>query len=99
MVSFYPRSREMARCDCLGGSFGTSCLAMGDDRIDDPVVLGIRRAEEEIAPHVMRNLLLWFARVFSVNLLEAPLEADYLARLNFDVGALSLEPTGHLIDQ
>ena len=96
--SFYPRLAQMARPLNYAAAW-PACFAVRDDRVDDPVLLGFRRAEEEIPLHVARDLLLRLAGVLGVDLLQAPLEADHLAGLDLDVGALALEPAGHLVDQ
>src|SRR5581483_9520543 len=96
--SFYPDFSETARADSLSG-LSPRLVAMGDDRVDDPVVHGFLRAQEEVPLHVARNLFLGLAGVVGVDLLQAPLEADHLACLDLDVGALALEAAGHLVDQ
>src|SRR5581483_2371704 len=87
---------------CLGPlsrGLRASRLALGDDGGDDAVLHRLLRTHEEVSLHVARNLLLALPGVGGVDLLQTPLEADHLAGLDLDVGALSLEPAGHLMDQ
>src|SRR5207247_2716156 len=90
--SFYPRLAETASPKCSGGRFCLACFAVADHGVDDPVLLCFLRTEEEVSLHVVRNLFLGLAGVLRVDLLQAALEADHLAGLDLDVGALPLEP-------
>src|SRR3954453_22888031 len=90
-VSFYPDFRKTARAFVLSDGLAAHGIAVGDDGIDQPVVPRLLRAEEEISLHVPLNLFLALAGVDGVDLLQAPLEADHLAALDLDVGALALE--------
>src|SRR3954465_8748368 len=49
-------------------------IPMGDHGVDDPVIDGFCRAQEEVPFHVARNLLLGLPGVLGVDLLQAPLE-------------------------
>src|SRR5881296_2432558 len=97
--SFYPLFTKSASTDGLSSGLRTDCVAVRDHRIDDPVVDGLPWAQEKVSLHVARNLFLGLARVLGVDLLQTPFEADHLARLDLDVGALALEPAGNLVDQ
>src|SRR4051794_24888133 len=72
---------------------------MRDHRVDDPIVLRLIGAHEEVALHVVRDLFGVLAGVPAVDLLEPALEADHLACLDLDVGSLTREPTRDLVDQ
>src|SRR3954447_9803046 len=99
-VSFYPESRVVPRpVPRLGRSLDPPRLTVSDHGIDDAVVLGFLWAHEEISLHIPGDLLLGLAGVTRVNLLQTPLQADHLAGLDLDIGALPLEPAGHLVDQ
>src|SRR5213075_1324971 len=78
--SFYPVFAETASAAGLSRSLrALRRVAVRDHGVDDPVFHGFLRAHEEIPFHVARNLLLAFARVQGVDLLQAALEADHLA--------------------
>ena len=64
-----------------------------------PYSLASCGAHEEVSFHVAGHIFDGLAGVQRVDLLQAPLEADHLAGLDLDVGALPLEPAGHLVDQ
>src|SRR6476469_9212574 len=98
-VSFYPDFGKTARGAVLSGCLAAHCVTVRNHGIDDPVVPRFFRTEEEVPFHIARNLFLTLAGVVGVNLLQAALEADHLAGLDLDVGALALEPAGHLMDQ
>src|SRR5262249_54667936 len=83
----------------LGRRLRPRDVAMRNHRVDDAVLLGFLGAHEEIALHISRHFLDRLAGVVRVDLLQAALEADDLASLDLDVGALALEPAGHLMDQ
>src|SRR5205085_96333 len=72
---------------------------MDDDVVDDAVLLRLLRAHEVVALHVLRDAVERLVRVVGDDLLHPALERDHLARLDLDVGALPLEPAGHLVDQ
>src|SRR5579862_8575313 len=69
-VSFYPVFTETASAARLSGVLGLNAFAIGDDRVDDPVVLRFGRAQEEVSFHIARNLLLGLAGVLRVDLFK-----------------------------
>src|SRR5512141_3129167 len=74
-------------------------LPVRDNVVDDSVLLGLVGIHVVVALHVLRNLLVRLIRVLGDDLLQAPLEIDRLARLDLDVGALTLEAAGDLVDE
>src|SRR5579883_2581735 len=78
---------------------GTTALAMRDHVVDDPVVLRLLGGHEVVALHVLGDLVDVLSCVKGDDLLEPPLEADHLARLDLDVGRLTLEAGRDLVDQ
>src|SRR6516165_5122887 len=88
-----PRRPELRR-------FLRAChVAVRDHAVDDAVVLRFLRAHEEVSFHVTGYVFYRLSGVERVDLLQAALEPDDLACLDLDVGALPLEPSGHLVDQ
>src|SRR5215467_15806436 len=96
---------SVARAICLFFYLGFAVsstsgrLAVRDHLVDDAVLLGFFGGHVVVALHVLRDFFDWLIRVVADDLLQAPLEVDRLAGLDLDVGALPLEPAGHLVDQ
>src|SRR6266571_7976161 len=80
-------------------SDGAPRLPVGDHIVDDSVLLGLLGIHEVVALHVLGDLLHRLPGVVGDDLLEAPLEADDLARLDLDIGPLPLEAARNLVDQ
>src|SRR3954470_11387259 len=74
-------------------------LVLGDNAVDDPVLLGFFRAQEVIALGVLLDLVQILARVAGDDLVQAPAQLDDLAGVDLDVGRLALEAGGDLVDQ
>src|SRR3954467_7274649 len=74
-------------------------LPVGDHVVDDPVLLGLLGIHEVIALHVLGDLLHRLPGVVRDDLLQTALEADHLACLDLDIGALPLEAAGDLMNQ
>jgi hypothetical protein len=70
-----------------------------DHLVDDPVLPRLVGRHEVVALRVLRDPLERLAGVLGEDLLEAALDVDDLARLDLDVGCLSLEVRGQLVDQ
>src|SRR5829696_3574028 len=74
-------------------------LVLGDDPVDDAVVLGLVRAHEVVALGVLLDFLDVLAGVLGDDLVKPAPHVDDLARVDLDVGGLPLEARGHLVDQ
>src|SRR2546430_8947269 len=72
---------------------------MRDDSVYDPVLARLFRRHEVVALHVLRDPLERLAWVLGDDLFQAPLDVDYLARLDLDIGGLSFETAGKLVQQ
>src|SRR5450755_5111186 len=77
----------------------SSRSVLRDHPIDDSVVLGLLGAHEVIPFGVLLDLLNRLAGVMGDDLIQAPPDIDDLARVDLDVGGLSLEARGHMMDQ
>src|SRR5262249_55218245 len=73
-------------------------LVVRDDLVDDPVLPRILGCHEVVALHVLRDPLERLTCVLGDDLFEATLDANYLARLDLDVGCLPFEAGGQLVD-
>src|ERR1700761_1538068 len=65
-----------------------------DHPIDDPVLLGVLGAHEVVALGVVLDLVQILARVLGDDLVEPLADIDDLARVDLDVGRLTLEARG-----
>src|SRR5215210_2333337 len=72
-------------------------LVLGDHPVDDPVLLGLLRAQEVVALGVRLDLLEVLARVLADDLVQTPAQLDDLAGVDLDVGRLALEARGDLV--
>src|SRR4029453_9856004 len=81
------------------GRFGQGLAAIGDHRVDDPIVEGLVGVHEVIALHVLADLVDLLSSVLRDDLLEPLLQAEGLAGLDLDIRRLALKAAGDLVDE
>src|SRR5262252_2633469 len=69
-------------CSSTARGLSRHCSAVGDDLVDDPVLLGFFGRHVVVAFRVLRHSFDGLVRVVGDDLLQAPLETDRLARLD-----------------
>jgi hypothetical protein len=72
---------------------------MRDHSVDDPVLAPFVRRHEVVALHVLRDPFERLPGVLGDDLFQAPLDGNHFARLDLDVGCLSFEAAGDLVEQ
>jgi hypothetical protein len=71
---------------------------MRDHSVDDPVLARFFRSHEVVALHVLRDPFERLPGVLGDDLFQAPLDGNHFACLDLDVGCLSFEAAGDLVD-
>src|SRR5437764_15197190 len=99
------RARACARpsggaCTARGrAACGPAYLVLGDDPIDKPVLDGALGLEESVAVHVGVDLLDALSRVVGVDLVDPVTDVEDLPSMDLDVGRLTFEARGGLMDE
>jgi hypothetical protein len=91
--------RRLCGARWVGARPARETSMMRDHSVDDPVLARLVRRHEVVALHVLRDPLERLARVLGDDLFQAPLDADYFARLDLDIGCLPFETAGDLVEQ
>src|SRR5690242_16734613 len=96
-----PCYRKRRCCSATGYGFSAAASAsgpLGDDLVDQAVVLGFIRRKEEVALGVALDLFQRLASAVRKDLVHLRLGLEDVARMDLDVGRLALRSAEHLVD-